>query len=47
METYGASEFFGLMLALPFLIYLFLSILDGIGLLFRDPFFISNRRQRD
>jgi len=46
MITFGVNDFFGSMLFLPVFIYLALALLDGIGLIARDPFFISRNRKR-
>lgn len=45
LENLTISDFLGIVIFMPFLIYLTLVIFDGIGI-FRDIFYTSNRRER-
>jgi len=45
LENLTISDFLGIIIFLPFFIYMTLVIFDGIGI-FRDIFYTSNRRTR-
>jgi len=44
--NYTAGNFFGLTFYLPLLGWCILAILDGLGLCFRDTFYIARNRKR-